>query len=138
MKKFNTVGLIVSLIAGAALLILARLSPGTGQAAFVQTSSAAQIPQALVLAVNALLLAGLTFFFKWLLDKIGLDLTSYATPLSVTLSTFLLGLAQHWIDLQPVTSDPFIMMALNILVVVLGGLGSVIALHHRANLFASN
>lgn len=132
-NKFNLVGLLVA-IAGTVLFVFTlNTSPGEGVAQFaaVQTSSAVQIPQALVLAFNALLFTVLTAGFTYIISKIGLDLTSFATPLAATLSTFLLGLAQNWIDLQPISSDPLLLMILNVLVVIVGGLGTLFIVRKR-------
>lgn len=113
----------IGCVVGAALFFLTLLTaPGEGIQAFVATSSAVQVPEALVLALNAGLFALLTAGFAALLNWIGLDLLEYVLPLAGTLSGFLIGVVQHWIDIQPISSDPYILMALNIIVVVIGGL----------------
>lgn len=130
MNRNKAIGLGV-LTAGAFLfLALAFNSPGAGLQA-IQTSSAVQIPQALVLAFEGLLFGLIMAGFTWLLNAIGLNLSEIAAPLAGILSGFLLGLAQQWIDFQPVTSDPFILMVLNILVIIFTGLGGLFLLTKR-------
>jgi len=105
------------------------------QEGLVQTSSAAQIPAALVEAFNGLVIGLVTAAFVWILGKVGLDLLSLAVPLGLTLSTFLVGIVQGWINLQPISSDPWIMMAFNVLLVVFVGTGglALLAKHRGSN-----
>ena len=98
-KKKSVLGVVFALAGAAAFLAAIIVRPAEGVQGIVYTSSAVQIPQVLVLAFNGLLFALLLEGFMWLLVKVRLDLTSYATPLAGTLSVFLLGLAQNWINL---------------------------------------
>ncbi len=121
--------------AGLTVLVLALIVIGVSAAGgqgILNTSSAAQIPPALVTAFNGVVLALTSAAFVWLFSKIGLDLTSLSIPFSISLSTFLLGLVQGWINLQPISSDQYIMVFLNILLVVLTGTGGLALLaKHR-------
>lgn len=119
--KSKWIGVGTSVVGAFLFLLALSYSPGEGVQGFVQTSNAVQIPEAFVLALNAGLFALLTAGFMFVLNWIGLNLIEYALPLAGTLSGFLIGLVQHWIDLQPVSSDPYILMVLNILIVVIGG-----------------
>ena len=122
-------GTLITVVALAGIFgILANTNEGPG---LTNTSMAVQIPIVLQLALNALLLAALTAGFMYILQSIGLDLTGYAESLSVTLGSFLIALAQHWIDLVPAQYDPAIQMILNVLVVVIGGLGTLRTLFRR-------
>lgn len=89
------------------------------------TSSAVQIPLALQFAAGAFLLGLLTTGTNYLFVAIGLDLREYAAPVSVTVAAFLTSLAQGWIDLAAVQYDPAIQLIINILVVVIGGVGTL-------------
>jgi hypothetical protein len=128
MKKTPLIVWIIVAAAIAIFLLLLVANPGS---TFIATSAAVQIPMALQLALTAFLFGLLTIGFKFIMGAIGLDLTSYATPLSGTLSAFLIGIAQQWINLQPVSSDPLILMILNVAVVIVGGIGSYAILTRR-------
>ena len=122
-RNYKLMSSVIILVSAILLILFAVLIPG--EQGVVATSVAVQIPQALSLAFQGLVLALMTFAFNWILQAIGWDITGFAAPLSISLSTFLLGLAQQWINLQPVSSDPTIMLVLNILVIVLSGVGVV-------------
>lgn len=89
----------------------------------VQTSVAVTIPSALVLALNALVLAGVTVGLQVVFDSVGLDLRGLGAGLAVAVSGFTLAQLQGFIDLIPVEFDLYVNIVLNILVVILGGLG---------------
>jgi hypothetical protein len=114
--------------------VMAALANTSAGAGLTNTSMAVQVPIELKLFLGVLLLAGCAAGFNYILHTIGLDLTPYAQPLSLTLSTFLVSLAQHWIDLIPVQYDPAIQMLLNVLVVIVGGLGTLAVLSKRSSL----
>jgi len=96
----------------------------------VATSQAVQVPEALQLALGALVLAALTAGFVYLFEKTGLDLRGYAVGISVTLSAFLVAQLQGWINTIPPQFDATLTIVLQILVVIVGGLG---VLRLRAN-----
>jgi len=96
----------------------------------VATSQAVQVPEALQLALGALVLAALTAGFVYLFEKTGLDLRGYAVGISVTLSAFLVAQLQGWINTIPAQYDTTLTIVLQILVVIVGGLG---VLRLRAN-----
>jgi hypothetical protein len=96
----------------------------------VATSQAVQVPEALQLALGALVLAALTAGFVYLFEKTKLDLRGYAVPVSVTLSAYLVAQLQGWINTLPAQYDPLLTVVLQILVVIVGGLG---VLRLRAN-----
>jgi len=96
----------------------------------VATSQAVQVPEALQLALGALVLAALTAGFVYLFEKTGLDLRGYAVGISVTLSAFLVAQLQGWINTIPAQYDATLTIVLQILVVIVGGLG---VLRLRAN-----
>jgi len=87
------------------------------------TSQAVEVPQALALALGALVLAALTAGFVFLFEKLGLDLRGFAVPISVTLSAFLVAQLQGLINTIPAQYDPLISTVLQIIVVIIGGLG---------------
>ena len=94
------------------------------------TSQAVQIPDAIRLAVGVLTLAALTAGFVFLFEKTGLDLRGYATPIAVTVSAFVVAQLQAIIDIIPMQYDPLLTTVLQIIVVIIGGLG---VLRLRAN-----
>lgn len=123
MKRFGP----LILVLGIAVVVTA-LATATGAQGLVQTSSAVQIPQELALAFGGLIFALVTAGLLWVFQKTGLDLTGVAQGIAMALSAFFLALAQHWIDLAPASADPWITMFLNILLVVLTGLGTLFLL----------
>lgn len=87
------------------------------------TSQAVEVPQAISLAIGALVLAALTAGFVFLFEKSGLDLRGFAVPLSVTISAFLVAQLQGLINTIPAQYDPLLSTILQIIVVIIGGLG---------------
>lgn len=87
------------------------------------TSQAVEVPQAINLAIGALVLAALTAGFVFLFEKSGLDLRGFAMPISVTVSTFLVAQLQHLINVIPQMYDSALTIILQIIVVIIGGLG---------------
>lgn len=118
--KFYTTALLF--IVTAVLLVVSFRNPGQG---ITQTSSAVQIPSVITIALDTFLFGVLTVGFAWILSKIGLDLTAFSTPLAASLSTFLIGLFQNWINIQPIQYDPIIQLLINVIVVVVGGTGTL-------------
>jgi hypothetical protein len=102
----------------------------TACAAPIATSAAVQVPEALQLALGTAVLVALTAGFVYLFEKTGLDLRGFATPISVALSAFLVAQLQGWINTIPAQYDQTITIVLQILVVIIGGLG---VLRLRAN-----
>jgi hypothetical protein len=94
------------------------------------TSQAVEVPQAIKLAIGALLLAALTAGFVFLFEKSGLDLRGFAVPISVAASAYLVAQLQGLINTIPAQYDPLLSTILQIIVVIIGGLG---VLRLRAN-----
>lgn len=86
----------------------------------VQTSSAVQANPILF---DGLLIALFTAGTIYLFEKFGLDLRQFAVPVAVTISAFLVGLVQNWINVQPVEFDPWIAIGLRVLETLLAGFG---------------
>jgi hypothetical protein len=105
-----------TLIAIAMLFILAACAPRP-------TSSAVDVPEAIELAVGTLILAVLTAGFVFLFEKTGLDLRGFALPVSVAISAFLVAQLQGLINTIPPQYDPLLSTVLQIIVVIIGGLG---------------
>lgn len=124
MKIFKTV-LLFALLAVA----LAACSPRP-------TSQAVDVPEALELAIGVLVLAALTAGFVFVFEKTGLDLRGFATPVSVTVSAFLVAQLQGLINIVPVEYDQLLTVVLQIIVVIIGGLGVLrLRAGQRAQLF---
>lgn len=104
------------LIITAVLFVLTACSPAP-------TSQAVDVPEAVELAIGALVLALLTAGFVFILEKTGLDLRGFAVPLSVTISAFLVAQLQGLINIISTQYDPLLNTVLQIIVVIIGGLG---------------
>jgi hypothetical protein len=87
------------------------------------TSQAVDVPQAINLAIGALVLAVLTAGFVFLFEKSGLDLRGFALPISVAVSAFVVAQLQGLINTIPAQYDPLLSTVLQIIVVIIGGLG---------------
>lgn len=98
------------------------------------TSNAVQLPEALTLAIGALILAGVTLGLQAVFDSIGLDLRGVGAAIAVVISGFAIAQLQGLIDIIPAQYDQLITIVLNVAVVILGGLGTLQALfkHERA------
>lgn len=96
-----------------------------------QTSAAVQVPEALNLLIDGLILGavllGLQVFFEWT----GLDLRGIGTALAASLSGFAIAELQGYINTIPVQYDQLVTIVLNVLVVILSGLGTLRLLLHR-------
>lgn len=122
-----------------AVLLLLLVLALSGCVAEVQSSNAVQIPDALRLALSGLILAGVTLGLQALFDMFGLDLRGVGAAVAVAISGFGIAQLQGLIDIIPVAYDQITTIVLNILVVILSGLGALRALLHReraAALFA--
>lgn len=100
----------------ALLFVLAACAP-------VPTSQAVEVPEAINLAIGALVLAALTAGFVFLFEKTGLDLRGFALPISVAVSAFLVAQLQGLINTIPAQYDQLLTILLQIIVVIVGGLG---------------
>ena len=89
-----------------------------------------QVRGRLFFVVGALVLAVLTAGFVFLFEKSKLDLRGFAVPLSITISAFLVAQLQGLINTIPAQYDPLLSTVLQIIVVIIGGLG---VLRLRAN-----
>lgn len=95
------------------------------------TSNAVQIPEALTLAIGALILAAVTLGLQALFDSVGLDLRGVGAAIAVAVSGFAIAQLQGLIDIIPAQYDQLITIVLNVAVVILGGLGTLQALFKR-------
>src|SRR4026207_910642 len=89
--KFLIVPVVVAVLA----ISLNFLGTGTLLPA-IQTSSAVQIPEALILAANALAISLFTAGFIYLFEVTGLDFREFAVPLAISTSTWVVAEAQGW------------------------------------------
>lgn len=95
------------------------------------TSNAVQIPEALTLAIGALILAAVTLGLQAVFDSFGLDLRGVGAAIAVGVTGFAIAQLQGLIDIVPVQYDQLITVVLNVAVVILGGLGTLQALFKR-------
>jgi hypothetical protein len=101
------------------LLLLTACTPTVTQ---LQTSNAVQVNPTLF---DGLLVALFTAGTIYLFEKFGLDLRQYAVPVALSTSTFFVGILQGWINVQPVESDPWIILGLRIAAALLAGFGTL-------------
>lgn len=94
----------------------------------VATSSAVVLPDALKLALGALILAAVTVGLQVVFDSVGLDLRGVGAAIAVVVSGFAVAQLQSLIDVIPSQYDQLVTIVLNVLVVILGGLGTLRAL----------
>jgi hypothetical protein len=125
-----------------AFLVLLALALGacapTEQA--ITTSMAVQIPLELKLAINALVLFGVTFGLQFVFDRFGLDLRGIGAAVAVAVAEFGILQLQGLINVIPAQFDTLIMIVLNVILAILTTLGyiQVAFRRERANtLFAS-
>lgn len=112
----------------ALLFMLVACAPASQE---VQTSTAVQIPEVLKLAISSLLLATVTLGLQALFDNFGLDLRGVGAAIAVSLSGFAIAQLQGIVDVIPTVYDQLTTIVLNIMVVILSGVGVVRALFHR-------
>jgi len=132
MKKFFPVTLFLL-----ALVVVAGLTAQFAEPT-LQTSSAVQIPEALKAIISTLLLAVVTLGLQGLFNTFGLDLRGLSSAIAVAVSGFVILQVQGYIDVIPAQYDNLIMIILNVLTVILGGIGTIRALvfrQHINNLF---
>src|SRR5688500_12180721 len=111
-----------------AFVLLTLVSACVPDPAAVQTSSAVQVPEALKLALSALILAGVTLGLQVVFDKVGIDLRGIGSAVAVAASAFAVSQLQGYIDVVPAQYDGLVLMVLNVAVVILGSLGTLQAL----------
>lgn len=97
----------------------------------IQTSSAVQVPEVLKTVLSGVLLAGVMLGLQVVFDWIGLDLRGVGAAVAAALSGFAIAQLQGYIDAVPAQYDYLVTIALNILVVILTGLGSLRLLTNR-------
>jgi len=96
----------------------------------VQTSNAVQLPDALKLAINGLVLFGVMFGLQFVFDKFGLDLRGIGAAAALGISEFAILQLQGLIDIVPMQYDLLVTVALNVILAVLTSLGFArVALH---------
>lgn len=111
------------------LVVLAGvLAAGILAPSGVATSSAVQVPEALRLAIGGLTLMLVTLGLQAVFDTIGLDLRGAGAIVAVSLSGFVIAQLQGLINVIPQAYDQMTMIVLNILVVILSGIGAIRAL----------
>ncbi|RPJ29172.1 MAG: hypothetical protein EHM33_02020 [Chloroflexi bacterium] len=91
----------------------------------IATSQAVQLPIELKLAINALVLFGVTFGLQWVFEVAKLDLRGIGAALAVGVSEFLILQLQGLIDVVPAEYDIYVMIGLNVLLAVLTTLGYI-------------
>ena len=94
------------------------------------TSQAVEVPQAINLAIGAVVFALVTAGFVYIFERTGLDLRGYAVAISGAISAYLVAQLQGLINTIPTQYDPTLSVLLQIIVVIIGGIG---VLRLRAN-----
>lgn len=117
MKKIFPILLIIVVAALAAVVS----APASAEA--VQTSTAVQIPEALKAILSGLILTGVLLGLQVVFDWTGLDLRGVGAAVAVAISGFAIAELQGYIDAIPMIYDYLATIGLNVLVVILSGLG---------------
>lgn len=117
MKKFIPIFAIV------AISVFAAAVSAPASAEVVQTSAAVQIPDALKNILSGLILTGVLLGLQVVFDWTGLDLRGVGTAVAVAISGFSIAELQGYIDAIPEMYDYLATIGLNVLVVILSGLG---------------
>jgi hypothetical protein len=98
----------------------------------VATSTAVQLPDALKLAINGLVLFGVMFGLQFVFDKFHLDLRGIGAAVALAVSEFAILQLQGLIDVVPMQYDLLVTVALNVILAVLTSLGFArVALHRE-------
>jgi len=98
----------------------------------VATSNAVQLPDALKLAINGLVLFGVMFGLQFVFDKFHLDLRGIGAAVALAVSEFAILQLQGLIDVVPMQYDLLVTVALNVILAVLTSLGFArVALHRE-------
>jgi len=100
----------------------------TGNTAIAQ---AVPIPEELSLWVAGIIFVAVTAGFDYLFKLVGLDFREYAAPLAGTISFWLISELQGWINLINSSYDGFVTIVFQILVVIVGGIGTLFLLKMR-------
>lgn len=117
MKKFFPLFLIV------VVAVIAAVVSQPAPAEAVQTSTAVQIPEALKAILSGLILTGVLLGLQVVFDWTGLDLRGVGAAVAVAISGFAVAELQGYINSIPVMYDYLVTIVLNVLVVILSGLG---------------
>jgi hypothetical protein len=93
------------------------------QESAVQTSSAVQIPEALIQFFNAVVLGLFTAGTVYVFEKLGLDLRQWAIPLAASFSTWIVVELQGYINTIPDFQDVYVNLLFRILLALLPAAG---------------
>jgi len=104
-------------------------APASAEA--VQTSAAVQIPEALKAILSGLILTGVLLGLQVVFDWTGLDLRGVGAAVAVAISGCAIAELQGYIDAIPLMYDYLATIGLNVLVVILSGLGYLRLLVNR-------
>lgn len=94
-----------------------------GGQAVVQTSSAAQIPEALILAFNGIAIGLFTAGFVYLFELTGIDFRELSVPIATSFAVWAVAEAQGWINSLPEATDPYLSLLFKILLLLIPGTG---------------
>lgn len=113
-----------------ALVFVTSCTPAPEAVAFhsdeqaaLQTSSAVQIPEALIQFFNGVLIALFTAGFVYVFEKINLDFRQYAVPLAGTVATWVVTELQGYINTIPDTQDVYLNLLFRILLALIPAAG---------------
>ena len=107
------------------LVVLALVLVGGFYAVGANLAQAVQVPAEINLWLVGVTLAFVTAGLDWVFNYIGLDLRGYSTELSGVLSGWVVLQAQNIINLIPSIYDPYVSFVFTVLVVLLGGVGTL-------------
>ena len=91
--------------------------------AAVQTSAAAQIPEALIQFFNGVVIALFTAGFVYIFEKTKLDFRQFAVPLAGTLATWVVTELQGYINTIPEVNDVWLNLLFRVLLALVPAAG---------------
>jgi len=122
------------------VLVLAVLAIAT--AGFFATvnsvATAVQVPNEINLFIDSLIFGAVTAGFVFVFKAIGLDLRGLATPVSAALSGYIIGELQNLINTIPATYDAYVTIVFRIIVVVIGGIGTLYLIKKSSGVITAN
>jgi len=109
------------------LLVGGYFATGAGVA------QAVPVPQQVNLFLNSLVFAAVGAGFVWLFNVSGIDLKQFTEPVSAVLSLWVIAELQDIVNLIPAAYDGYVSFVFQVIVILLGGAGTLYLLAKHRN-----
>ena len=119
---------------GAIVLLSLIMIARPGHQAVINTSAAVQVPEVINAAIQLGITALLTAGFVWLFNTLGLDLRSFALPISLAVSGFITSELQNVINVIPMNYDIWLLIIFQAITIILAPVGLFMLVYHRNEL----